>query len=64
MNARSFSMLAGAVFVVIALLQLTRALSGWQITFNGIAIPIWLSWITFVIAVALAWLGLRAWTRG
>ena len=63
MNARSFCMLAGAIFVVIAVLQLTRTLSGWQITFNGVTVPMWLSWITFVIAVALAWLGLRAGTR-
>jgi len=55
---------AGAIFVVIAVLQLTRALSGWQITFNGVTVPMWLSWITFVIAVALAWLGLRAGKRG
>ena len=56
-------MLAGAIFVVIAVLQLARALSGWQITFNGVTVPLWLSWITFVIAIALAWLGLRAGTR-
>jgi len=63
-TARIFCMLAGAIFVVIAVLQLTRAVSGWQITFNGVTVPMWLSWITFVIAAALAWLGLRAGTRG
>jgi hypothetical protein len=57
-------MLAGAIFVVIAILQLVRALSGWQITVNGAAFPMWPSWVAFVAAAALAWLGLRACRRG
>ena len=32
MTAKSFSILAAVIFTIIALLQLTRALAGWEIT--------------------------------
>jgi NAD/NADP transhydrogenase beta subunit len=61
MNASSYARLAGAVFAVIALLQLARALAGWPvITVGGATMPVWPSWIAFVVAGALAWLGLTA----
>ena len=60
MNATSYSKLAAAIFAVIALLQLARALAGWQITFNGMAVPIWPSWIACGVAIVLAWLGFGA----
>jgi hypothetical protein len=43
MEAKSYSRLTAAIFAIIALLQLVRALSGWDITFNGIPglAPVW-----------------------
>ncbi len=63
MNATSYARLAGAVFAVVALLQLARAVTGWSVSFEGAAIPVWASWIACVIAGALAWLGFTA-SRG
>jgi hypothetical protein len=40
-NATSYSKLAATVFALIALLQRARALAGWQIMFNGMAVPRW-----------------------
>jgi hypothetical protein len=60
MNATSYARLAGAIFVIIALLQLARAVAGWPIAVGGMPIPIWPSWIAFVVAGLLAWLGFRA----
>ena len=60
MNATSYARLAGAVFAVVALLQLARALAGWSVAFEGTAIPVWASWIACVVAGALAWLGFTA----
>ena len=45
MTAKSYSRLAGAIFAIIALLQLVRALSGWEITLNGMPVPVWPSWL-------------------
>ena len=60
MNASQYARLAGTVFAVIALLQLARALAGWPVTVGGVTIPVWPSWVAFVVAGALAWLGLTA----
>jgi len=60
MNATSYSKLAATIFAIIALLQLARALTGWQIIFNGMAVPIWPSWIACGVGIALAWLGFSA----
>jgi len=51
---KPFTAIAVVVFSLVALLQLLRILSGWEITVNGIAIPIWSSVIAFVVAAALA----------
>jgi len=51
---KPFTAIAVVVFSLVALLQLLRILSGWEITVNGIAIPIWASVIAFVVAAALA----------
>jgi hypothetical protein len=58
MDAKSYSRVAGIVFAIVALLQLFRALSGWEITVNGAAIPIWASWLAAVVAGWLAFVGL------
>jgi hypothetical protein len=42
------------VFSLVALLQLLRVVSSWEVTVNGITIPIWASAIAFVVAVGLA----------
>lgn len=49
------------VFSLVALLQLVRVIGGWDVTINGIAIPIWASVIAFVVAAALA---LMLWREG
>ena len=60
MDAKSYSRVAAVIFAVIALLQLFRALAGWDITLNGAAIPLWASWLAAVVAGALACVGLTA----
>ena len=60
MDATRYARLAGAVFAVVAVLQLARAAMGWSVSFEGTAIPIWASWVAAVVAGALSWLGLKA----
>jgi hypothetical protein len=54
MEARSYSRVTAVIFAIIALLQLFRALAGWELTINGAALPLWPSWLASVIAGALA----------
>jgi hypothetical protein len=48
------SAIAAGLFALIGALQLVRFIMGWEVTVNGIAIPVWASGIAFVIAAALA----------
>jgi 4'-phosphopantetheinyl transferase EntD len=60
MNASSYARLAGAIFAVIALLQLARAVAGWPVTVGDVTMPVWPSWVAFAVAGGLAWLGFTA----
>ena len=60
MTAKSFSGLVAAIFMLVALVQLARAALGWPVLVNGYDIPVWASWIAFVIASLLSFLGFRA----
>lgn len=51
---KPFTIIAVVMFSLIALLQLLRVLLGWEVNVNGVAIPLWVSWIAFVAAAALA----------
>jgi hypothetical protein len=61
MTAKTYSLLAAIIFTVVALVQLSRAaLLGFQIIVGSHTIPVWGSWIAFLVAGALAWLGFSA----
>ena len=60
MNASSYARLAGAIFAVISLLQLARAVAGWPVTVGDFTMPVWPSWVAFAVAGGLAWLGFTA----
>ena len=39
---------------LIAILQLARLILGWEVSVNGVAIPLWVSGIAFVVAGGVA----------
>ena len=51
---KPFTTVAVVVFALIAVLQLLRFASGWEVTVNGVAVPIWASGIAFLVAAGLA----------
>ena len=59
---KPFTLIAVGLLSLIAVLQLLRFVFGWQITVNGVGIPVWASGIAFVVAAGLAvtvWLEAR-----
>ncbi len=60
MTADNYSRLAGSIFLIVAVLQLARALSGWPLHVGTISIPLWASWVACIVAAVLAWLGYDA----
>jgi len=59
-NAQTYSRLAGAIFAIVAILHLIRAVKGAEVTLDGMTIPVEASWIALFVSGALAWLGFTA----
>jgi hypothetical protein len=51
---KPFTVVAIVVFALIAILQLTRLMLGWEVSVNGVAIPVWVSGLAFVVAGGLS----------
>ena len=61
MTARNYALLAAALFAVIAVLQLGRAILGLSIVVGeAVSVPLWASWMAGIGCAILAWLGFRA----
>jgi len=59
MTHRTFSLVTGILFLLVALLHAIRLLRGWQVSVEGAVMPIWISWIGLAVAAYLAYQGLR-----
>ena len=53
---KPFTTVAVVVFSLVALLQLLRVALGWEVTVNGILIPLWASVVACVVAATLAFM--------
>lgn len=51
---KPFTVLAVLFFAIVALVHLLRLVVGWEVTFNGAAVPVWLSAGGMVVAGGLA----------
>ena len=56
MTDKSFHLVAGAIFVLVALLHVVRIYMGWSVVVGGWNAPMWMSWIGLVVAGGLAYL--------
>ena len=59
MDAKTFSLVAGVIFAVVALFHLAPIFMEWTVMVGDWSIPMWASWIALVVAGGLALLGLR-----
>ena len=59
MNQRSFSLLAGIIFTIIALLHVLRIIYGWDPVVEGWTVPKWISWVALIVSGYLGYEGLR-----
>ena len=60
MSAVAFSRLAGTVFVLVAFAHLYRLFSHAPVQLGSLSVPQWVSWLAFVGAGSLGFLGIRA----
>jgi hypothetical protein len=59
MSLRSFSLVAGIIFTIIALLHFVRIIYGWDPVVEGWTVPKWLSWVALIVSGYLGYEGLR-----
>jgi hypothetical protein len=59
MDQKTFSVVAGVVFAVVAVLHLLRIYMNWPVVIADWSVPMWVSWVGLVIAGGLAFFGLR-----
>jgi len=59
MNQKTFSLLAGLIFLIIAVLHVARSVWGWDAVIGGWQVPMWVSWVAIVGAGFLAYQGLK-----
>ena len=59
MDQKTFLVVTGAFFVLVALLHLLRIYMGWPVVIGMWTVPMWLSWIGLVVAGGLSYFGLR-----
>lgn len=59
MNQKTYFSATSALFLIISLLHLWRALSGELAYVAGWVVPLWVSWVVFVVAGYLAYWGFK-----
>lgn len=59
MSQRTFSLVAGVVFGLVALAHVLRILLGWSIVIQDLSVPMWASWIAVIVMGYLAYEGFR-----
>ena len=59
MDPKTFSLVAGVIFALVALFHVARIFMEWTVIIGDWSIPIWVSWIALVVAGGLSLLGLR-----
>ena len=59
MDAKTFSLVAGVIFAVVALLNLVRIFMQWTVIIGDWPVPKSVSWVALIVSGGLALLGLR-----
>jgi Mn2+/Fe2+ NRAMP family transporter len=59
MDRKTFSMLAGIIFTLVALFHLVRIYMDWPVMIADWSVPKWVSWVAIIVAGGLALFGFR-----
>ena len=59
MDLKHFSLVAGVIFAVLALLQLVRIFMQWTVIIGDWSVPKSVSWVALIVSGGLALLGFR-----
>lgn len=51
---KPFTTIAVFFLGLVAMMQLVRSIMGWEVSVNGMSVPVWVSALAFIVAGALA----------
>jgi membrane protein implicated in regulation of membrane protease activity len=51
---KPFTTIAVAFLSLIAIMQLTRFVRGWEVMINGVSVPLWASGLAFIVVGGIA----------
>jgi hypothetical protein len=54
MTHRTFAMVAGIIFTLVALFHLVRIFADWPLIIGDWSVPKWVSWVAYIVAGGLA----------
>jgi hypothetical protein len=59
MDRKTFCLVAGIVFTLVALFHLLRIFTDWSVIIGDWSAPKWVSWVALIVAGGLAIFGFR-----
>ena len=59
MRQKTFSLVVGLIFLLIAVMHVLRLALKWEVVLNGWSVPMWVSVVALPIAAYLAFEGLK-----
>lgn len=60
MTPKSFGMIAGVIFLAMALTHVFRLIFHFEVILAGFSVPLWVSWIAAPVLAYLSWSGFGA----
>ncbi len=64
MDPRTYFSVTAIIFLIIAVLHLTRAFTGWEASIGGWTVPQWVSWVALLVSGFLAYSGFNLRKQG
>jgi hypothetical protein len=55
MKPKTYFTISGTIFAIVFVLHLLRVINAWPAQISNFVVPLWLSWIAFILAGYLAW---------
>ncbi len=59
MDQKTFSLISGVIFLLIAILHVLRIVYAWDAVIGGWEVPKWISWVAIAVGAYLGYEGLR-----
>jgi hypothetical protein len=59
MDRKTYSVVAGIIFTLVALFHLVRIFEDWPVIIEDWSVPKWVSWVALIVAGVLAIVGFR-----